>query len=85
MKTAISVPNDAFRRIEVSAASVGMNRSEFFVAAALQYADLLESESLVERIDSAVRRGGEGLSAESHTTVERGREELARLTVDDEW
>lgn len=58
MKTAISIPDDTFRRAEERAASLGISRSEFFAQAARQYLDQLDAESLVGRIDAAVELAG---------------------------
>lgn len=53
MKTAISVPDGDFERFERLAARHGMNRSEFFRAAAERYADELEGGSQLTAVANA--------------------------------
>lgn len=53
MKTAISVPDATFRRVERVARAHGLNRSQFFAAAAEAYADKLEVDALTAAIDAA--------------------------------
>ena len=81
MKTAISVPDEVFARVERVAARHGMNRSQFYAAAASRYADELESGELTAAIDAVV----DVVNADSSTwfAVEGG----ARLVagMDDEW
>lgn len=52
MKTAISVPDETFERIERVAKKHGMNRSQFYATAAAKYADELESNELTAAIDA---------------------------------
>lgn len=54
MKTAISVPDETFERVERAARKHGMNRSQFYATAADRYADELESADLTADIDAAV-------------------------------
>ena len=54
MKTAISVPDETFNRAERAAKSHGMNRSQFYAAAAERYANELESADLTTAINAAV-------------------------------
>jgi metal-responsive CopG/Arc/MetJ family transcriptional regulator len=44
MKTAISLPDDTFRRANDAAAELGVSRSELFVRAVEQYLDQLAGE-----------------------------------------
>jgi metal-responsive CopG/Arc/MetJ family transcriptional regulator len=81
VKTAISVPDDTFERVEERAATLGMSRSEFFTRAAQRYLDQLDAESLTARIDAALDLAGDDDSAAFATEV--GRRVLAR--DDDEW
>src|SRR5690606_1091773 len=53
MKTAISVPDELFERVERLRMSHGMSRSQFFATAAVRFAAELESESLRAEIDRA--------------------------------
>jgi metal-responsive CopG/Arc/MetJ family transcriptional regulator len=54
VKTAISVPDADFERFERVAARHGMNRSQFFRAAAQRYADELEDTSVLTAVANAV-------------------------------
>lgn len=82
MKTAISVPDDTFRRVEQRAAELGMNRSEFYATAAERYLDQLDSGNLTQQIDEAVARGGDH---RQDAIAAAGIRRLEELTVDDEW
>jgi metal-responsive CopG/Arc/MetJ family transcriptional regulator len=59
MKTAISVPDDAFRRVEKHAGKLHMSRSEFFTRAAERWADELENAEVTEAIDAALELAGD--------------------------
>jgi hypothetical protein len=54
VKTAISVPDETFRRASARAAALGVSRSEFFSVAADRYLQILDSDSLTARIDEAL-------------------------------
>lgn len=54
VKTAISVPDETFERAERVASQHGMNRSQFYAAAAEHYADELASQDLTAAIDKVV-------------------------------
>lgn len=54
MKTAISIPDSEFHRIERLAARHGMNRSEFFRRAGQILADELEGEAELTALANAV-------------------------------
>ncbi len=66
MKTAISIPDATFARVEASAARLGVSRSEFFTRAAERWiADLEDAQttaainavlSAVERDEASVER-----------------------------
>ncbi|MFZ1925498.1 MAG: ribbon-helix-helix protein, CopG family [Solirubrobacteraceae bacterium] len=56
MKTAISLPDDTFRRVDRAAKRLGVSRSEFFVRAAQNWLDTLEDEDTTEAINHALRR-----------------------------
>ena len=62
MKTAISVPDQTFERVERRAHELGMSRSEFFTCAADRYLDKLDAESVTRQIDDALTciDGGDG-------------------------
>jgi antitoxin MazE6 len=60
VKTAISIPDEAFRRVERHAARLHMSRSEFFARAADRWADELEKEDLTHAINAALELAGDG-------------------------
>jgi metal-responsive CopG/Arc/MetJ family transcriptional regulator len=55
MKTAISLPDDTFHRVERAAKRLGMSRSEFFARAAEGWLAALEKEDTTEAINRALR------------------------------
>jgi hypothetical protein len=58
MKTAISIPDPVFHRVEEHAQRLGMSRSEFFTRAAARWADELDEEDLTAAIDAALAQAG---------------------------
>jgi metal-responsive CopG/Arc/MetJ family transcriptional regulator len=56
MKTAISLPDETFERVNKRAAALRMSRSEFFAKAAEQYLAQLESSSVTAEIDEVVAK-----------------------------
>lgn len=64
MKTAISVPEQVFRRVEEHAQRLGMSRSEFFARAAARWADELDDDHLTEAVDAALAEAGPDPDAE---------------------
>lgn len=81
MKTAISIPDETFRRASERASQLGMSRSEFFTRAAVNYLDHLDDGSITEQIDAAL---GLGLYDESlREAVQHGRRRLA--ADDEQW
>jgi hypothetical protein len=54
VKTAISLNDDLFVRVERHAARLGISRSEFFARAAARWADELEGAELTDAIDAAL-------------------------------
>lgn len=81
MKTAISVPDATFERVEERAAALRMGRSEFYVVAARRYLDELEAEELPRRIDEALALAGEDDSHQA--AVAAGRAQL--LDASGDW
>ena len=79
MKTAISVPDETFARVEQSAKSLGVSRSEFYSRAAEYYLEHLAQQSLTNDINAALELIGDDDSAAM--AVAAGRRRLA----DDEW
>ena len=64
MKTAISLPDDTFHRVEVAAKRLGVSRSEFFARAAERWLDSLEEAGTTEAINRAIA----GLESEQEFT-----------------
>ncbi len=82
MKTAISLPDDTFQRVEIKAKKLGMSRSEFFTKAALRYLDELDIESLTHLVDEVI--DAQGQSDDSVTdAVNVGHRLLAGM--DEDW
>jgi metal-responsive CopG/Arc/MetJ family transcriptional regulator len=54
MKTAISLPDDTFRRVDRAARRLGVSRSELFVRAAENWLDTLEDDGTTAAINHAV-------------------------------
>ena len=54
MKTAISLPDATFERIERAAKKLGVSRSEFFARAAERWLDDLDDERATEAINRAI-------------------------------
>ncbi|WP_440709553.1 CopG family ribbon-helix-helix protein [Herbiconiux sp. YIM B11900] len=84
MKTAISVPDTLFARVDEKAAVLGVNRSEFYSIAAERYLRDLDADDLTARFDEAVGRTGTD-QREALEFAERSQRSAARLVADDEW
>jgi metal-responsive CopG/Arc/MetJ family transcriptional regulator len=54
MKTAISLPDETFRRVERAAKRMGVSRSEFFARAAERWLEDLEDEGTTDTINRAI-------------------------------
>jgi metal-responsive CopG/Arc/MetJ family transcriptional regulator len=54
VKTAISLPDDTFRRVDRAAKRLGVSRSEFFVRAAENWLGALEDDGTTEAINRAI-------------------------------
>jgi metal-responsive CopG/Arc/MetJ family transcriptional regulator len=54
MKTAISLPDETFERVEQATAKLGISRSEFFARAAEKWLQQLEGPELTEAINRAL-------------------------------
>ena len=54
MKTAISLPDETFRRVDRAAKRLGLSRSELFARAAENWLDGLEDDGVTEAIDRAI-------------------------------
>ncbi len=53
-KTAISVPDDTFERVERRTRELGWSRSEFYSRAAAQLLDALNADNITAEIDAAI-------------------------------
>lgn len=54
MKTAISVPNDTFHRVDIAAKRLGVSRSEFFARAAERWLADLDDAGTTDAINRAI-------------------------------
>jgi predicted DNA-binding protein len=54
VKTAISLPDETFQRVERAAARLGVSRSEFFARAAERWLDALENDTTTDAINRAI-------------------------------
>lgn len=54
MKTAISLSDETFQRVDRAAKRLGVSRSEFFARAAESWLDGLEDDGVTEAIDRAI-------------------------------
>lgn len=54
MKTAISLPDDTFRRVDAAARRLGVSRSEFFARAAERWLESLDDDGTTDAINRAI-------------------------------
>lgn len=54
MKTAISLPDETFQRVEHAARRLGVSRSEFFAQAAERWLDVLEDDGTTDAINRVI-------------------------------
>lgn len=54
VKTAISLPDDTFRRVDDAARRMGVSRSEFFARAAERWLDSLDDDGTTDAINRAI-------------------------------
>jgi metal-responsive CopG/Arc/MetJ family transcriptional regulator len=54
MKTAISLPDATFERVEAAAKRLGVSRSEFFARAAERWLNDLDDDQTTEAINQAI-------------------------------
>ena len=59
MKTAISLPDALFERVDIAAAEQGVSRSAFLARAAERYLQHLDNDSLEDRINEAIAAVGD--------------------------
>ena len=67
MKTAISLPDETFERVERATAKLGISRSEFFARAADKWLHELEGHE----ITAAINRALEGVDQEEEVALAR--------------
>lgn len=79
MKTAISIPDDTFKKAEETAGQLGITRSEFFTRAAVAYIRDAESASVTATVNAVLNR----VSEDSDDAVEVSRRALRASK--DEW
>jgi predicted DNA-binding protein len=75
MKTAISLSDETFQRVDHAASRLGVSRSEFFARAAERWLDTLEDDGTTE----AINRVSAGLTID-HAFVDAA---AAALAADD--
>ncbi len=80
MKTAISVPDETFERVDQRARELGLSRSEFYATAATHYLQELDRNSLTARIDEALALVGSDDDSKAAVAYSR-----RRLAEDDDW
>jgi predicted DNA-binding protein len=85
MKTAISVPDATFERVEKKAAELGLNRSEFYSKAAEIYLRQLEDSDLTAQYNEAIARGGDPGQREALEFAAMSQRQMARYLESDEW
>ncbi len=82
MKTAISLPDATFARVEAAAGRLGISRSEVFVRAAEHYLDELDADSITNRINAALAAAG----ASDESTVDAAAHGLSMLpSAEEAW
>lgn len=75
VKTAISVPDVVYERVERKAQQLGWSRSQFYASAAEQLLDRLDRESVAAAIDAALDLGA-GSDESTDIAVVAGRRTL---------
>lgn len=77
MKTAISVPDQTFARVERAASRLGVSRSEFFARAAERWLHDLEDTQTTMAIDRALETVEQDATFVSHAA--------SRIAAADDW
>jgi metal-responsive CopG/Arc/MetJ family transcriptional regulator len=81
MKTAISVPDETFARVEATRQQMGLSRSEFYATAARRWLDEREGAEITAQIDAALAAAGSDI----HENDEFLREAARRQAEADPW
>lgn len=82
MKTAISVPDETFARVEHAAARLGVSRSEFFSRAAERWIAELADAGTTEAIDVVLAEAPDAADTDRAFVSGAARRTLA---ADDRW
>ena len=85
MKTAISVPDSIYERVERRAAELGLNRSEFYTFAADRYLRELDDQDVTDRLNAAIARSGDPEQREARAVAAASMAQMAAILKDDEW
>jgi predicted DNA-binding protein len=80
VKTAISVPDETFERVDRRAAELGVSRSQFYATAAARYLEELERSSLTAHINEALERVGDDEGSAAAVAYSR-----RRLAEGNDW
>ncbi len=67
MKTAISLPDELFRRAEVAARRLGISRSQFYATAIDEFLRRGGADTVTEKLNEIYSRNHTGLDPELHT------------------
>ena len=76
MKTAISVPDETFDRVDAAAGRLGMSRSQFYARAAERWLRDLDDEGITARINASI--DADGHDEEGEAFVRRAAHDLVR-------
>lgn len=85
MKTAISVPDATFARVDAKAAELGISRSQFYAVAAERYLGDLDADDITERLNGAIARAGEAVKREAEEFGAWSLMHLAQNSDGDAW
>ncbi|MDR1187028.1 MAG: ribbon-helix-helix protein, CopG family [Bifidobacteriaceae bacterium] len=85
MKTAISLPNDLFERVDEASDRLAISRSELFARAARKYLDEIDNDALVEQINEAYFAEGPEAHAESEEFAAYSARRLADEAEFEDW
>jgi hypothetical protein len=83
MKTAISMPDDVFLRLEAAAQQAGLSRSEFYRNAGLEYASKLAASDITAALNAYIEATGDDGADPALTAYSR--RQMAAWTAEDEW
>ncbi|MDR0848769.1 MAG: type II toxin-antitoxin system HicB family antitoxin [Propionibacteriaceae bacterium] len=85
MKTAISVPDELFRRVDDFVTSRHLTRSALYVRAVQRYIDDAEAGSLSEQVRQAMALETRQSLSEAADLRDAMRTRLARTSPEEEW